>query len=114
MTDATLSLNRETLPDDLGAFQIAYTHIPELGGLRGKQRGANPSINIFWRVRSFQNYADYALTQQFHVGLSRLRVLGHQRRSVIICAEVCGGAVTGASLRTILLPQERASFTSLV
>ena len=23
MTDATLSLNRETLPDDLGAFQIA-------------------------------------------------------------------------------------------
>ncbi len=23
--------NRETLPDDLGAFQIAYTHIPELG-----------------------------------------------------------------------------------
>jgi len=80
--------NRETLPDDLGAFQIAYTHIPELGGLRGKRRGASPSINIFWRVRSFQNYADYALTEQFHVGLSRLRVLGHQRRSVIMCAEV--------------------------
>ena len=80
--------NRETLPDDLGAFQIGYTHIPELGGLRGKQRGANPFINIFWRVRSFQNYADYALTEQFHVGLSRLRVLGHQRRSVIMCAEV--------------------------
>ena len=80
--------NRETLPNDLSTFQIGYAHIPELGGLRGKQRGSDPSINVFWQVRSFRNYADYALTEQFHAGFDTLRDLGHQRRSVIMCAEV--------------------------
>lgn len=79
------AISRETLPGDLGAFQIAYTHIPELGGLRCKQPGAKPSINIFWRVRGLCRLCP---TEQFHVGLSRLRVLGHQRRLVTICAEV--------------------------
>jgi uncharacterized protein (DUF488 family) len=80
--------NRETLPDELSALQIGYSHIPELGGLRGKQRGSIPSMNGLWRVRSFHNYADYALTEQFRIGFSSLRSLGHQRRSVIMCAEM--------------------------
>ena len=80
--------DRETLPDNLSPFQIAYIHIPERGGLRGKQRGSDPSINLFWQVRSFRNYTDYALTDQFRAGFNRLRELGHQRRSVIMCSEV--------------------------
>ena len=80
--------NRETLADSLSSFQIDYTHIAELGGLRGKQLGAVPSRNGFWRVRAFQNYADYALTPQFHAGLERLRELGRARCSVMMCAEV--------------------------
>ena len=80
--------NRETLANSLRSFQIDYTHIAELGGLRGRQLGAGPSSNGFWRVRAFQNYADYALTPQFHAGLERLRELGGARCSVIMCAEV--------------------------
>ena len=80
--------NRETLANSLSSFQIDYTHIAELGGLRGKQIGAVPSRNGFWRVRAFQNYADYALTPRFHAGLERLRELGRTRRSVTMCAEV--------------------------
>ena len=80
--------NRETLADSLSSFQIDYTHIAKLGGLRGKQLGAASSHNGFWRVRAFQNYADYALTPQFHAGLGKLRELGHARRSVVMCAEV--------------------------
>lgn len=62
--------NRETLANSLSFFQIDYTHIAELGGLRGKQLGAVPSRNGFWRV------------------LERLRELGRARCSVMMCAEV--------------------------
>lgn len=34
------------------------------------------------------NYADYALTEPFAVGLARLRLLGVQHRCAIMCAEV--------------------------
>jgi uncharacterized protein (DUF488 family) len=38
-------------------------------------------------VRSFRNYADYALTAPFASGVARLRKLGRQRRCAIMCAE---------------------------
>jgi uncharacterized protein (DUF488 family) len=79
--------NLETLPSELERSQINYAHIAELGGLRGKQRVAQPSPNAYWRVRSFRNYADYALTTPFAAGIKRLRVFGHQRRCAIMCAE---------------------------
>jgi uncharacterized protein (DUF488 family) len=44
-------------------------------------------INGFWRVQSFHNYADYALSEPFRSGLARLRALGQERRCAIMCAE---------------------------
>ncbi len=79
--------NGESLQETLALWQIGYEHIAELGGLRGKSRGLEPSPNTYWRVRSFRNYADYALTGPFAAGLARLRELGIQHRSVIMCAE---------------------------
>jgi uncharacterized protein (DUF488 family) len=79
--------NRDTLPDSLAAHQIGYEHIAALGGLRGKQRSAEPSPNGFWTNTSFRNYADHALTPDFRAGLDRLRVLGAERRVAIMCAE---------------------------
>jgi len=79
--------NRDTLPDSLSNVQIAYEHIAELGGLRGKQRSVEGSPNGFWSNTSFRNYADYALTQPFHVGLERLRTIMLERRCAIMCAE---------------------------
>jgi uncharacterized protein (DUF488 family) len=79
--------NQDTLPQSLAEHQIGYDHMAELGGLRGKQRGAEPSPNGFWRNDSFRNYADYALTRPFRDGLKRLRALGHARRCAIMCAE---------------------------
>ena len=78
--------NRDALPQSLSAFQIGYEHIPELGGLRGKQ-SADASPNTFWENRSFRNYADYALTGAFHTGLDRLCELAAERRCAIMCAE---------------------------
>ena len=79
--------NLETLPEGLARWQIGYRHIPELGGLRGNQRLAESSSNAYWKVRSFRNYADYALTEPFASGLALLREQGSQRRCTIMCAE---------------------------
>jgi uncharacterized protein (DUF488 family) len=79
--------NQQSLSKALEPWQIGYEHIAELGGLRGKVRGAMPSPNAYWRVRSFQNYADYALTAPFAAGLALLREHGGQHRSAIMCAE---------------------------
>jgi uncharacterized protein (DUF488 family) len=102
--------NREILPATLADFQIKYEHLAALGGLRGHWRRSSPrrvrrglrrrprrsashkgdvspAVNAFWQNQSFHNYADYAMTEQFRVGLDRLRYLGHQSRSAIMCAE---------------------------
>ena len=79
--------NGESLPETLAAWLIGYEHIAELGGLRGKARAAGPSANAYWRVRSFRNYADYALTAPFAAGLARLRDRGSRHRCAIMCAE---------------------------
>ena len=44
-------------------------------------------MNAFWENASFHNYADYALSEEFHSGLEKLRALGHATRSTIMCAE---------------------------
>ena len=79
--------NLETLPKGLAPWQIGYRHMAELGGHRGQQRFAESSPNAYWKVRSFRNYADYALTEPFASGLARLREQGSQRRRAIMCAE---------------------------
>jgi uncharacterized protein (DUF488 family) len=79
--------NGESLPETLRPWQIGYEHIAELGGLRGKVRFAGPSLNAHWRVGSFRNYADYALTPPFAAGLARLRDRGGGQRCAIMCAE---------------------------
>jgi hypothetical protein len=80
--------NGDSLPEALASWTIGYEHIAELGNLRGKAWGAEPSPNAYWRVRGFRNYADLALTKPFSAGLTRLRKLGGQHRCAIMCAEV--------------------------
>jgi uncharacterized protein (DUF488 family) len=79
--------NRETLPDSLKPFGIAYEHMAALGGLRGHARQVAPHVNAFWQNDSFHNYADYAISARFREGLSRLRERGHEQRCAIMCAE---------------------------
>jgi uncharacterized protein (DUF488 family) len=77
--------NREILPGELQSFQIDYIHLAALGGLRSRRLETSP--NLLWQNSSFRNYADYAMTEEFHQGLTELRTLGHKRRSAIMCAE---------------------------
>lgn len=84
---ANPQFNGDVLAESLAPFQIGYRAIPELGGLRGRQWGVDPSPNGLWRVRSFRNYADYALGERFAEGLRELRDLGAVQRTAIMCAE---------------------------
>ena len=78
--------NREVLPRTLVDFEIGYEHIGALGGLRPKL-DISPAVNGFWQNQSFHNYADYAMTEEFRAGFDRLRHLGHQRPTAVMCAE---------------------------
>jgi uncharacterized protein (DUF488 family) len=79
--------NLDALPEALSAWQIGHTRIAELGGRRTKSKTVPPEVNGFWTNQSFHNYTDYALTEGFHVGFSRLTELSRERRCAIMCSE---------------------------
>jgi uncharacterized protein (DUF488 family) len=79
--------NLDVLPETLAGYQIRHAFIAELGGRRGRQRGVDPKLNAFWRNQSFHNYADYAMTAEFGVGLDRLLSLSRRGVCAIMCAE---------------------------
>ncbi|HEX7386823.1 MAG TPA: DUF488 domain-containing protein [Castellaniella sp.] len=79
--------NRDTLPESLEPFQIAYRHMESLGGLRGKSKTIGPEINGFWENESFHHYADYALTESFGQGLGELITTSQRQPTAIMCSE---------------------------
>jgi len=79
--------NADALPGPLGDAGIRYRHLSALGGLRHRKKGAPPSLNTFWHVAAFRNYADYAATEAFQTGLNELRALSRDNCCAIMCAE---------------------------
>jgi uncharacterized protein (DUF488 family) len=79
--------NTEVLPKTLAEAAIGYRHMPALGGLRHRPKGAPPSPNGLWQNEAFQAYADYALTPQFRAALNELRHLAHDHTVAVMCAE---------------------------
>ena len=79
--------NADALPGPLGEAGIRYRHLSALGGLRHRKKGAPTSLNTFWHVAAFRNYADYAATEAFRTGLDELEALSHDNCCAIMCAE---------------------------
>jgi uncharacterized protein (DUF488 family) len=79
--------NESALGSELQPYQIGYTRIAGLGGLRGKSRDVPEEVNAFWKNGSFHNYADYALSDEFDASLAELLELSRTRRCAIMCAE---------------------------
>ena len=67
--------NADALAEALVDAGITYHHLPALGGLRHRKKGAMPSPNTFWRVAAFRK------------GLDELRALAHDNCCAIMCAE---------------------------
>lgn len=83
----TPQFNGDTLSGALAADGIGYRHLGALGGRRPHRKDAPSSLNLYWRVLAFRNYADYAETDQFRAGLDALRALTRDARCAIMCAE---------------------------
>jgi uncharacterized protein (DUF488 family) len=79
--------NADVLPAALAPAGITYRHLPALGGLRGRRKDGSASQNTAWRNDVFRNYADYALTEEFRLGLDQLIALGSKHCCAIMCAE---------------------------
>ncbi|MEO7031215.1 MAG: DUF488 domain-containing protein [Herbaspirillum sp.] len=76
--------NRDALPVSLQPFNISYTYLQALGGLRHVRAG---SINLGWRNLSFRGYADYMQSAEFAAGMEELMPLVQQQRCTLMCAE---------------------------
>lgn len=102
--------NTETVAAALAPFQVGYTRIAELGGLRGRAPDVDPETNAFWQNRSFHNYADYALSRDFANGLSRLLEISREHRCAIMCAEAVWWRCHRRIIADYLLVRGRAVF----
>ncbi|HEX8307575.1 MAG TPA: DUF488 domain-containing protein [Allosphingosinicella sp.] len=79
--------NADSLADALAPFQIVHGRIPALGGLRSRVREVPPERNGWWENRSFHNYADHALSEDFRAGLEELVGVGRERPVAMMCSE---------------------------
>jgi uncharacterized protein (DUF488 family) len=77
----------DVIAEELAGYQVGYSRIAGLGGLRGRSHEVPPDVNGFWENQSFHNYADYALSPQFAAALDELLELSSDRRCAIMCAE---------------------------
>jgi len=79
--------NKEVLEYELPRSRIQYCWMG--GGLGGfRPPTPNDSSNAAWRVKSFKNYADYALTDAFSDALSELISYAAKQTVALMCAEI--------------------------
>ena len=102
--------NLDALPEALSAWQISHVRIAELGGRRKKSNIVPLHVNGFWINQSFHNYADYALSEEFRGGFSRLTELSSERRSAIMCSEAVWWRCHRRFVADYLLRSGRAVF----
>lgn len=76
----------DSLAAALGERSVDYRHAVDLGGRR-KMADVPPEVNGFWTNRSFHNYADYALSEEFTAALAQLRDWGAERPLALMCSE---------------------------
>lgn len=81
------AFNDDQFPETLSAYQIGYRHMLALGGRRPKQPEVDAELNSNWRVRSFQNYADYAHSAEFQTAFAELLDLGRGKVLAMMCSE---------------------------
>lgn len=79
--------DQDALLDTLPEAGLSYQRAAGLGGRRPVSRSVPLTVNGLWRNRSFHNYADYALSEEFRDALAQLRDWGSAHRLAVMCAE---------------------------
>ena len=86
-SNAQPQFNADVLAASLAPAGIRYQHVAELGGRRPVSAVVPFEVNALWRNRSFHNYADYAIGDEFADAIARLRAEGSRRATVVMCSE---------------------------
>lgn len=80
--------NDDVLATALPDAGIAYRQLPALAGRRPRAKDVPDEVNALWRNRSFHNYADHALSEEFADGLDELvRHTDPRHPPVVMCSE---------------------------
>ncbi|MFG6117726.1 DUF488 domain-containing protein [Thalassobacillus sp. B23F22_16] len=79
--------NQEKLDQWLKEAGLNYQHFPLLGGRRSRSGEIGENLNAGWENRSFHNYADYTLTEDFQKGLEALMTEAKDANVVYMCSE---------------------------
>lgn len=79
--------DQDALSASLGAERIGYQRVEALTGRRSVSRVVPFEVNAWWENRSFHNYADHALSEDFTSALTVVRERGHVHRVALMCSE---------------------------
>ena len=79
--------NDDSLAEHLPARGIAYGKSAGLAGRRNVSKTVPFDVNANWQNRSFHNYADHALGQEFADALAELRRHAAETPTAIMCSE---------------------------
>lgn len=78
---------KEEMEKWLKEEEFSYRHFPLLGGRRGISSMVGESLNEGWKNRSFHNYADYTLTEDFSKGIEKLKTKATSMNVAYMCSE---------------------------
>ncbi|MGA4722050.1 DUF488 family protein [Fictibacillus nanhaiensis] len=79
--------NKENMAQWLREAGIYYRHYPGLCGRRKIAGDVGEQLNEGWNNRSFHNYADYTLTDDFQYALKQLQEQAKEKNLVYMCSE---------------------------
>ncbi|WP_017610062.1 DUF488 domain-containing protein [Nocardiopsis xinjiangensis] len=79
--------DEERLSSALAEAGIGFRRAQGLTGRRPASENVPPEVNGWWKNRSFHNYADHALSEEFRCALEDVRTWGRQYRTTVMCSE---------------------------
>lgn len=79
--------DQDALASSLEAAGIRYRRADGLTGRRPVSRDVPFEVNSWWENRSFHNYADHALSDEFKQALTELLEQGSAQRAAVMCSE---------------------------
>ncbi|UVI36066.1 DUF488 family protein [Brevibacterium spongiae] len=79
--------NADTLEGDLAEAGIELRRLEGLTGRRRVSRTVPFEVNAWWQNRSFHNYADHCLSEEFRTDLGTLISWSAEARCAIMCSE---------------------------
>ena len=79
--------NADILTEALRVHGVTLLRKEALTGRRPVSKVIPFEVNAWWQVRSFHNYADHALSDEFRQALAELQELGSERATALMCSE---------------------------